>query len=146
MTIEEFKDMNNVKKEETVIKWINKGYIPGTNLADNYIPDSARAPYTKARAKNADSIYYSILRATFHRKHVLPQLYSMCLEEFEGYIERLEAAGYIIVRVTDGITYYDAPFGMKLPSKREIMKAIEVITRAAAEGITTAVLKYNENI
>ena len=36
--------------QATVMNWIAKGYVPGADM--NYIPDSAREPYTAARAKN----------------------------------------------------------------------------------------------
>lgn len=50
MTISDF--ATEVKtSEKTVIKWINNGYIPGASVENNYVPDSARKPYTKARAK-----------------------------------------------------------------------------------------------
>lgn len=61
MTIDEYAQKYSVKKKETVIKWILDGLVPGADLATNYIPDSARQPYTNARAKSADSIYYSIV-------------------------------------------------------------------------------------
>ena len=35
--------------QATVMNWIAKGYVPGADM--NYIPDSAREPYTAARAK-----------------------------------------------------------------------------------------------
>jgi hypothetical protein len=46
MTISDF--ATKVKtSEKTVIRWINNGYIPGASVENNYIPDSARKPYTE---------------------------------------------------------------------------------------------------
>lgn len=50
MTISDFATKVKIS-EKTVIKWINNGYIPGASVENNYVPDSARKPYTKARAK-----------------------------------------------------------------------------------------------
>lgn len=41
MTIDQFAS-NNVIKRKKVEKWINDGLIPRADLAQNYVPDSAR--------------------------------------------------------------------------------------------------------
>ena len=105
MTISDFATEVKTSKE-TVIKWINNGYIPGASVENNYVPDSARKPYTKARAKNSDAVYCSIVKACMNFCHVVPALYNMRDDEFNGYIDRLIAAGYISTRVADGVTYY----------------------------------------
>mgnify|MGYP000769810710 CR=1 FL=1 len=90
MTISDF--ATEVKtSEKTVIKWINNGYIPGASVENNYVPDSARKPYTKARAKNSDAVYCSIVKACMNFCHVVPALYNMRDDEFNGYIDRLIA-------------------------------------------------------
>lgn len=107
MTIEEFVSINKVRKN-TVVDWIKKDLIPGANLYKNYVPDSARKPYTKARAETSDAIYSSIVKVSKNRCHVLPKLYGICPDEFNHYIKILEKEGYIESRISDGIPYYDA--------------------------------------
>ena len=60
MTIKEFMNNNGLKNRSTVEKWINDELIPNASIENDYIPNSARVPYTKARAKKAESIYRSI--------------------------------------------------------------------------------------
>lgn len=138
MTIEKFMQNNKIKKKETVIKWIIEDLIPGARLMDNYIPDSARVPYTRARARNVQGIYVSIFNACNKQKHVLPQLYGICSEEFEHYIVQMEKAGLIERRVTDGITYYDVRIFAEKPSRKFVLDAI----RMASQGATNAFLEY----
>ena len=138
MTIEKFMQNNKIKKKETVIKWIIEDLIPGANLVDDYIPDSARVPYTRARAKDAQGIYVSIFNACNKQKHVLPQLYGICPEEFEHYIVQMENAGLIGRRVTDGITYYDVLVSAEKPSRKFVLDAIRMVTH----GATTAFLEF----
>lgn len=141
MTISDF--ATKVKtSEKTVIRWINNGYIPGASVENNYVPDSARKPYTKARAKNSDAVYCSIVKACMNFCHVVPALYDMCDDEFNGYIDRLIAAGYISTRVADGVTYYDAAITASDFSKSKLLKDLLPIIKAASEGVATAALKY----
>ena len=74
MDIDQFASNNGVKRK-TVEKWIEKGLIPKADFEKNYVPDSARQPCTNARAKNANAIYVSMVKASFERKHILPVLY-----------------------------------------------------------------------
>ena len=74
MNIDSFALINKVKKK-TVEKWIKKGLIPKANLRKDYIPDSARPPYTKARAKNSNAIYYSMVDASYKRRQPLKTLF-----------------------------------------------------------------------
>lgn len=141
MTIIDFAKKHNTS-ERTVRGWIEKGYIPGSNLAEDYVPASARKPYTKARAKTSDAIYCSIVNAARNRFHVLPPLYDLCEDEFNGYVDCLVDAGYIVRRTTDGITYYDATPQAKHYKKVELLKAIEPAIKAASEGITTAAFEF----
>ena len=140
MTIDVFMKNNNIKKKETVIKWIIEGLIPGGDLANNYVPDSARVPFTQARAKGAKSIYCSIIKATSKQRHVLPQLYNICLDEFNGYIDRLEAAGLIVKRETEGVMYYDLPLNKPKYTRKFIIDAIEACSKGITQGLTAAVL------
>ncbi len=141
MTISDFATKHNMN-ERTVRVWIEKGYIPGASLAEDYVPASARKPYTKARAKTSDAIYCSIVNAARNRFHVLPPLYDLCEDEFNGYVDRLVDAGYIVRRTTDDITYYDATPQAKHYKKVELLKAIEPAIKAVSEGITTAAFEF----
>ena len=94
MTIEAYMNKYHQSKK-TVNLWISNGYIPGANLEADYIPDSARMPYTAARAKTANGIYKSIINASKSLKHVVPELYKIHKDEFDGYIRRLSQSGYI---------------------------------------------------
>lgn len=139
MTIERFAEKNNVK-EKRVKGWIEKELIPRADLDENYVPDSARQPYTKARAREASSIYLSIVRASNKRFHVLPKLYGICNDEFEGYINRLVAAGLIVKRVSDKVTYYDATLEVINVNKKFVLEAIEAVSVGIARGTTEAYL------
>lgn len=110
MTIKEFMENNGLKHRTTVENWINDKLIPNASVENDYIPNSARIPYTKARAKKAESIYHSILKACRERKHVLPKIYKMSSEEFNQYINQLENSGLINRRIEDGVEYYDIFF------------------------------------
>jgi len=74
MTPEEFA-VKCDKSLPTVMNWIAKGYVPGADM--NYIPDSAREPYTAARAKNGIARIKSILKACCDGKGVVPALFGM---------------------------------------------------------------------
>lgn len=139
MTIKEFAERNKIKKKETVIKWITDGLIPGANLCEDFVPNSARIPYTKARAKNSKAIYVSIVKATEKRYHVTADIYNLSEDEFNGYINRLIEAGLIAERVTDGIRYYDLPLPDKSYTKKFIIDTIEALARGVSYGKTMAI-------
>jgi hypothetical protein len=141
MTISDFATKHTIS-ERTVRVWIEKGYIPGASLAEDYVPASARKPYTKARAKTSDAIYCSIVNASRNHFHVLPALYGLCEDEFNGYVNRLVEAGYIVRRTTDDVTYYDATPQAKHYKKLELLKVLEPAIKAASEGITTAAFEF----
>lgn len=130
-----------IKQKQTVIKWINAGLIPGANFKNNYVPDSARPPYTKARAKNANTIYTSIVKASYERRHVLPSLYRISEDEFNGYIDRLVRANLICKRVADNITYYDTPINANNCNKNFILQALEACLKGISEGVTKTLVK-----
>jgi len=139
MNIEKFISINKVKRR-TVEKWIKDGLIPNADLEKDYIPESARQPFTRARAKNTDAIYVSMVKASFSRKHILPIIYKMCEDEFNGYIERLVKAGCIEKRISDGVTYYDATLQANQIQRSYILEALRVISQGISEGATSAVL------
>lgn len=145
MTIEEFVSINKVGKN-TVVGWIKKGLIPGANIDNNYVPDSVRKPYTKARAKTSDAIYSSIVKASKNRCHVLPKLYGICPDEFNHYIQVLEKEGYIESRISDGITYYDATLKSCALTDRQVNnigKFLSIVVEATAYGTTKVLLDHN---
>ncbi len=139
MTVNDFIEKTGASKKR-VTGWIKKGLVPGADLNKNFVPNSAREPYTAARAKKPKAIYKSILKATELGQHVLPAIFKICQDEFDGYIKRLEETGKIIIRVTDNIEYYDLP----VPSGYNIEIAeriVEACSRGISEGTTTALLK-----
>lgn len=134
MEIGSFAKTNGIKVSR-VEKWIKDGLIPGADLDENHVPDSARMPYTQARAKNAKAIYRSIVQATKQRRHVLSQIYGICPEEFESYINQLIEAGLIVRRKTDGITYYDATPKAINADDKNLKQIIESVASAITPRI-----------
>ena len=126
MTIEEFAKNHRVTVK-TIKKWISDGLLPGASIKDNYIPPSARRPYTDTRARNAKAIYKSIVYAARNQLNVLPQLYKICQSEFDGYIEELVHVGLIRLRVADGVTYYDATIKATQYNEKQIVQAINLL-------------------
>ena len=139
MTIEKFALDNKIGKK-IVEKWIKEGLIPKADLEKNYVPDSARQPFTKARAKNTNAIYVSMVKASYNRRHILPALYKICDDEFYGYIERLINAGCLEKRISDDVTYYDATIKASELNRQFILKALKAISKGVSEGATSAVL------
>lgn len=146
MTITEFMDLFKLRNEDTVISWINKGYIPGTRKDAKtgafIIPELARPPYTKARAKTSNSIYKSIVKACINRYGVCAKLYGLTDTEFQVYIQDLHNAGYIHIETRDNIDYYFATSKsnefLNSSKPQELFKdCVESITK----GITTACLE-----
>lgn len=142
MTIDYFTELKGIKKKETVEMWIKKGLIPKASIEDDYIPDSARIPYTKARAKNAKSIYYSIISASNKHMHVMPQIYKISQGEFNHYILELEKANLISRRVEDEVEYYDITFVASQYEKKELTNLLETIIKAGTQGCTEAILSH----
>lgn len=108
MTIQEFAEKCNTK-EATVVNWLEKGYVPGTTKVDGVfrIPQSARKPYTKNRAKKGSAILKSIVRACDLRLGICAAIYKIPEAEFSGYIETLVHSQLISAYQDDGITYYN---------------------------------------
>lgn len=73
---------------------------------------------------------------------MLPALYGLCEDDFNGYVDRLVEAGYIGRRTTDDITHYVATPKAKYYKKSELLKALSPVIKAASEGITTATLNF----
>ena len=140
MTIQEFSD-RNWKQISTVKKWIKKGWIPGASIEKNYVPDSARVPYTAARAKKPKAVYASMVKACLAQQHIMPELYHISQEEFDGYVCELVNKGLLRKRITDGIIYYDATLLAENTQLSTIERIINGITKAVVEGGVTAMLK-----
>ena len=142
MTVDAFRERCGASAK-TVKAWIENGYVPGANWDDDYVPDSARPPFTEARAKSkcSNSVFASIVKATLKRKHVFPELYGMCQEEFDGYINQLVEAGLIIIRITDDITYYDPTLQAEQRGKSGIKEMIKECVEAASKGVASACLE-----
>ena len=138
MTIECFAHNKN-KKIETVLKWIYDGFIPGSSVDNDYVPNSAREPYVKARVKTADAIYSSIVNASRKLKHVTYKTYGISEKEFNGYINRLVNANLIELRIEDNVTYYDVTVLALGKKKAFILDCIEHGLRGISEGITNGV-------
>lgn len=131
MNIEEFINrQESVITKRTVLKWLEKGYIPGAKkdlkTQEWILPNSARIPYTRARAKNTKALRKSILKACMERKHVFYKLYkNVTEEEFKYKIQELKDEGLIVVRIEDGIEYYDSTNKLDKESKISISNNIE---------------------
>lgn len=69
---------------------------------------------------------------------MLPALYGLCEDDFNGYVDRLVEAGYIGRRTTDDITHYVATPQAEHYKKLELLKVLEPAIKTASEGITTA--------
>lgn len=146
MTKSEFVDGTGAR-EKTVNKWLENGYIPGAinNNGEWTIPDSARAPYTEARAKNRCKIFASILMGSNKGKHVLPKIYKISENEFLTYVSQLVNAGLLVIRNEDGVDYYDVTLNTSdylstSPSKKAFNKFINNALAAVSEGVATAIL------
>lgn len=150
MTIKEFMNLFDLKNESTVIKWIKDGYIQGAYINEEsneyFIPDLARPPYTKARAKTTNAIYKSIVKACINREGVCANLYKLNEVEFQVYIKDLADAGYIRIELHNNIEYYFATNKsnefLKSKKPQELIKScIGLITESAVKGITSACLE-----
>lgn len=141
MDIAMFASNNNLKKD-TVVKWIKQDLIPRADLENDYVPDSARIPYTSARAKNAKAIYKSMVKASLQRKHILPRLYGICEDEFQGYVSRLINVGLIEPRISDEVTYYDATLEAVNASEKELQNRIKELTEMGTVVVTNIIRQF----
>ncbi len=149
MTISEFMNNFNIKKMSRIEKWLENGYIPGAYYDEQNeewnIPNSAKPPYTKARAKKTPAVYRSIVNACLCRQHVFPKLYNIGVEEFDTYIHQLATAEIIEVKEIDGVTYYFSTLNsekfVKCKNPEKFIKEwLAIIAEKGAEGITKGVV------
>lgn len=91
--------------EATVKEWIKKGYVPGAQ--GDYIPPSARQPYTVTRAKTGSAIVRSMLKACNNHYGIFAGIYNISQDAFDAYVKSLLDGGYIIAYEEDGVTYYN---------------------------------------
>ena len=146
MNIKEFMDLFELKNIKTVKGWLENGFIIGAIKDENgvwNIPDLARPPYTKARAKNTISIYSSIVEACIHRKSVCAKLYKINENEFKEYILNLQKEGFISIKVVDDIEYYFATTKseMYLNNKEGLKKHLKSIYQTTLEAVVQGVTK-----
>lgn len=152
MKINEFMDRFELTNKKTVLGWLEKGYIPGAFLSDDgeyWIPDAALPPYTKARAKNSDSIFKSMLKGVVKRRYLLPELYKMSKAEFNWYVSTLEKAGLIAVEKIDNIDYYRPTMKTKEylndnTKMRALLKQFQPLVESAFAGTTQGIMSYND--
>ena len=105
MTIKEFAEKCG-KGSKTVRTWIEKGYLPGANADEDYIPDFAREPYTLARAKKGQALIKSILKACNDEKAIFPEIFHISVDHFNVLITSLIQEGLITAYKVDLATYY----------------------------------------
>ena len=141
MTIVRFAEMHRVTVK-TVQDWIAKGYIPGAT--ETSVPDSARRPYTKTRAKKGEAIIKSILTACDNELGTCAALYSISPASYDAYIQSLLDSGYIIQFEDEGLTYYNiTASGADLlrnwnKNKNDVLGAIQA--GAAVAGVIVPVI------
>lgn len=104
MTVQEFA-IECGTKEATVVKRLERGYVPGTTEVDGviFIPQPARRPYTKNRAKTESAILKSIVQACDLRLGICAAVYKIPEAEFCGYIDVLVRSQMISEYQDDGI-------------------------------------------
>lgn len=139
MTLIRFAEIHHVTVK-TVQDWIAKGYIPGAT--DTSIPDSARRPYTKARAKKGEAIIKSILTACSNRLGICAALYNISIAEYNAYIQSLLNSGHITQFEDEGLTYYNITATgaclLRNWNKKDVLGAIQA--GAAVAGVVLPVL------
>lgn len=150
MTISEFKNRFDLKESEaSILKWLNEGYIPGAIMNEETqawdIPEDAWPPYTKARAKNTDSIYKSIVKACTVRRHVFANLYKISENEFQQYINQLAEIGVISVVKSKEMVHYYATLKSEefLANKKPtefIKDCLAQMAEGAAKGAVTVLI------
>lgn len=146
MTKKAFMESNGIKNKKKVDNWIINGLIPGvkTDPQTNeiIIPDNARPPYTKARAKNTTAIYKSIVKACIERKAVFASLYKINQAEFTHFVTDLENGGFIQSEVVDDVTYYYATLKSdEFIKSKTPMELLKTAIESAARGVTSAVVE-----
>lgn len=144
MTIQEFA-VKCGTKEATVVKWLEEGYVPGTKKVDGvfYIPQSARKPYTKNRAKTGSAILKSIVKACDLHLGICAAVYKIPEAEFSGYIDALLRSQLISECQDDGITYYDitdkGADWLRNQSRGKVWLSLLSIGASAVSAVSTAI-------
>ena len=110
MTFQSFMEKYGLKNAATVRTWIESCFIPGADYEADFVPDEARPPYVRARAKKPGAIYVSIVRALINGFRPIPDMYPTITKEefFEVYMESLISSGIVIAKNDEslGITNY----------------------------------------
>ena len=143
-----------VTKKKYVSDWLAKDLIPGAlqdeSTGEYTFPESARRPYRCNSLKpttKAPQLRAHIVKACINRHHITKDMCFMSEGEFNGMIDDLVNAGWIRLRIEDGITYYDSTeksdtySGQPLKELVKILNStLSVVTEAAAKGAVTACL------
>ena len=127
MTIKDFAKKTG-RCEADIKSWIEKGWIPGAR--GDYIPNSARIPYTLRRAKKVPAIIRSILKACSENKGISAALYGVSEEAFQAIIASMIKDGLIVGYIEDEVTYYNITY--KGDQYRKVFKPSDWIALAAA--------------
>ena len=127
MTISEFAKKTG-HSEVVVRDWVEKEWIAGAK--NDYIPPSARVPYTNRRAKKMPAIIKSILNACSKNMGVTAALYGISEEYFQAIIASMIKDGLIEDYIEDGVTYYIIT--IKGDQCRRVFKSSDWIALAAA--------------
>ena len=116
----------------TVRTWIESGYIPGANFQADFIPDEARPPYVRARAKKPGAIYVSIVKALIKGYRPIPDVYTTITEKefYDIYMSSLVSSGIVIAKRDDSlgiVNYYPSEKAMMyvLNNDKEMLSQIK---------------------
>jgi hypothetical protein len=146
--LDTFKERNRVSKNKYIEDWIKDDLIPGVrrgpSIEDTQFPNSARRPYRyRARIKqDANNIRAHIVNACVRREHITKEMCHMTQDEFVSQIDTLVNHGLVLIRIEDGITYYDSTAqcdtvaGKTIREIRKfVLDVIEAASRGYAEGM-----------
>ena len=154
MDLKQYMKKVNVSKKKYVDNWIDKGLIPGAERdaeTNTYrFPDSARRPYQKGLkgGMNAERVRTHIVKAALERKYVSAEICFASPGEYQAMVDKLVEADLVQRRIEDGIEYLDSTTKSKAYINRNledlhkiVLDDIAALTKAAAEGAVSAVLK-----
>lgn len=146
MSLEEFMKKYNLKSRYKVISWLENDLIPGSyrnNDGEWELSSLARPPYTQARAKNANSIYVSIVRACIKQRGVCAKLYNLTEEEFGVYITNLIQEGLITSKTDGNAVFYFATTKSNnyINDTNGLRKCIRELIEPIAYGVSKAAIE-----
>ena len=146
LTFKNFMEKYGLKNSATVRTWIESGFIPGADYEADFVPDEARPPYVRARAKKPGAIYVSIVRALINGFRPIPDRYPTITKEefYDVYMASLISSGIAIAKKDDslGITnYYPSEKAMKyvLENDKELLSQIKTSLETVGKVIGSGV-------